>query len=113
MIYHSDRAQMVETLNEIRRVLRPGGLFYATLNSTRNNHFGEGTEIEPCTFSNPKKADGEHLHHYSDENDVRNLLSSWTIESLKEFEVSLSGGLFPDSWHWSILARNAPPVEGA
>jgi len=105
VIYHATRACMIEALAEMGRTLRLGGLLYLTLNSTRNRHFGKGSEVEPGTFHNPEKGDGEHLHHYSDEHDVRDLLSHWRIESLKESEECLAGKPYPGSWHWKILAR--------
>ncbi len=111
VIYHATRAQMVDALAEISRVLRSKGLLYLTLNSTRNKHFGRGSEVEPGTFRNPEKEDGQHLHHYSDEKDVRYLLGGWHIESIRESEESLTGRPFPGSWHWMILARNVKQVS--
>jgi len=105
VIYHATFAEMKTALKEIWRVTHNGGLLYLTLNSTRNNYYGKGAEIEPNTFNNPEKADGEHLHHYSDEKEVRELLKDWRIISIKEDEETLSGKYFPDSWHWMIFAR--------
>ena len=105
VIYHSTRSGMIKALSEIERVLRPGGLLCLTLNSTRNRNCGLGTEVEPDTFNNPDKIDGQHLHHYSDEQDVCTLLSNFRIESLEEAEQEYSGKLIPDSWHWTVVAR--------
>lgn len=107
VIYHATFDKMRAALMEIQRVTCGNGLLYLTLNSTRNKHYGRGTEVEPGTFRNPEKLDGEHLHHYSDEEEVRRLLKDWQIISLKEEEETLSGNRFPDSWHWMILARKA------
>jgi len=104
VIYHSTRRGMTEALCEIERVLRPEGLLCLTLNSTRNRHCGLGTEVEPDTFDNPDKIDGQHLHHYSDEEDVRALLSTFRIESLDEAEQRYAGKLISDSWHWTAVA---------
>ena len=105
VIYHATRTTMVEVLPEISRVMQSKALLYLTLNSTKNKHYGAGTEVEPGTFDNPEKGDGQHLHHYSDKKDVRDLLSSWDIEEMSESEETLSGKLYPGSWHWMILAR--------
>ena len=105
VIYHSTRKGMTKSLSEIERVLRPDGLLCLTLNSTRNRDFGLGIEVEPATFDNPDKIDGKHLHHYSDEQDVRALLSDFRIESLDETEQGYAGKVIPDSWHWTIIAR--------
>ena len=106
VIYHTTRGGMSDVLTEIRRALRPRGLIYATLNSTHNKYCGTGTEIEPYTFYNSAKEDGENLHHYSDERDAIDLLSQFKVESLKESEQrSHDGRVFPGSWHWVVLAR--------
>jgi len=108
VIYHTTRKKMVAILGEIVRVLRDGGLLYLTLISTRNMHCGGGTEVEPNTFADSAKIDGQHLHHYSDEEDVRDLFSRFHIESIKEAEQGPSGQVVPESWHWNILARKQP-----
>ncbi|MDP6439645.1 MAG: class I SAM-dependent methyltransferase [Candidatus Brocadiia bacterium] len=107
VIYHARRQRMVEVLAEVKRILRKDGLLYLTLNSTRNEHYGGGTEVEPNTFDDPGKEDGCHLHHYSDESDVGDLLAGWRAESVKESEQALDGEVAPGSWHWMILARKA------
>ena len=107
VVYHAAFEKMKTTLGEIHRVTRDDGFLYLPLNSTRNSYYGKGTEIEPRTFRNPEKSDGEHLHHYSDQEEVRRLLRDWHIISVKEEEESLSGRHFPDSWHWMIFARKA------
>lgn len=106
VIYHTTREHMIYILSEISRILRKDGLLYLTLNSLKNEYYGKGIEVENNTFDNPNKEDGQHLHHYSDENDVKDLLKNWLIESMKEAEESLEGKKFPGSWHWMILARN-------
>ena len=108
VIYHTTRQGMIEVLGEIERVLRADGLLYLTLNSTRNQHCGGGTEVEPYTFDNPDKVDGQHLHHYSDAEDVRDLLARFHIESMQESEQGPTGQVNAGSWHWTILARRAP-----
>ena len=105
VIYHATRRGMTGILAEIERVLRVDGLLYLTLNSTRNKHCGSGNEVEPDTFIDSDKADGQHLHHYSDEVDVRNLLSRFHIESIKEAEQGPPDSVIAGSWHWTILAR--------
>ena len=107
VIYHTTRKGIVVTLEEVQRVLKKDRLFYLTFNSTRNKNCGQGIQVENGTFDNPEKADGHHLHHYSDERDVRDLLSNWHIERLIEAEENGDGGPYPDSWHWKILARNS------
>jgi len=107
VIYHGTLKKMKTVLKEIWRVTCDNALLYLTLNSTRNEYYGKGVEVEPNTFDNPEKVDGEHLHHYSDEKEVRELLGDWQIISLKEEEEIFSGKRFPNSWHWMIFARKS------
>ena len=105
VIYHTTRQGMKAILAEIERVLRVSGLLYLTLNSTRNIHCGSGREVEPSTFTNANQADGQHRHHYSDEADVRELLSRFHIELIGEAEQGPPDRVIAGSWHWTILER--------
>jgi SAM-dependent methyltransferase len=107
VIYIGTLRQLRRALEEIRRVTRRGGLVYLTLNSTRNKHYGRGTEIEPGTFLDPMKADGDFPHHYSDEDEVKALFEDWDVMRMEEQEESLAGMIDPDSYHWMILARKS------
>ena len=105
VIYHTTRQGMINTLAEIERVLRVDGLLYLTLNSTRNTNCGKGKEVEPNTYDNPDKVDGQHLHHYSDKTDVLDLFRRFRIKSMEEYEQGPPDGVIPGTWHWNILAR--------
>lgn len=105
VIYHGTLADMQLALKEMERVLRKTGLLFLTLNSTRNKWCGKGIELEPNTFINPDKGDGDHKHHYSDRKEVQQLLTGWKIEVMREVEQTLAGKTIPGSWHWTILAQ--------
>ena len=113
VIYHSRRKDMRDVIKEIHRVLRVGGLFYLTLISKKSPWYGNGNEVETDTFENAEKEDGSHLHHFSDERDVKDMLPDWEIESMEDSEQVFSGKLHPDSWHWKILARKSWDLEAA
>jgi hypothetical protein len=95
---------MKKALEEIHRVLRQDGLAYITLYSVRNRNYRLGTEIEPNTFLNPEKHDGDLPHHYSDEQEVRSLFHNWEIISLTDCEQTLAGKIYKDTYHWMIIA---------
>jgi len=107
VVYHAMRADLAATLAEVHRVLRPNGLLYLTLNSTRNNKFAVGAETEPGTFDDPARGQGHHLHHYSDRADAEDLLAAWQVETMEEAEEWLGGKVRSGTWHWMILARKA------
>ncbi|MBU2646262.1 class I SAM-dependent methyltransferase [bacterium] len=105
VVYHAIRKDLIHTLQEVFRVLRSGGRVYLTLNSTRNEWFGKGTEVEPRTYINPDKGDGRHVHYFCDREDVLDLLSGWQVEEMKETEQTFRGRLHPDTWHWTVQVR--------
>ena len=105
VIYHGTRKNVVMSLAEIHRTMSYKGWVLLTLISARHATFGEGKEVEPNTFLNPQKKDGLHLHWYSAENDVRSVLSDWSIESIDEKEEVVDGRQISGTWHWIILAR--------
>lgn len=105
VIYHGTLNAIQHALDEISRVTRQSGLIYITLNSTRNEYYGYGREIESNTFLNPDKPDGDLLHHFSDSREVHHLLTNWTILRIRETEQSFRGKIYPDSYHWMIFAR--------
>ncbi len=105
VIYHGTFTQLKRALSEIKRVTREKGLVYITLNSMRNEYYGKGKEVEPNTFLNPDKVDGNQLHHYSDEDEVKALFEDWDILHIKESEQSFAGEIYQDSYHWMILTK--------
>ena len=94
-IHHALRAEVQQALDEIERILKPGGTFlvdfpctdtwdYQHLHTASVN--GQVIEVELNTFidqrTEPEDFDGYLPHHYCDEADVRDLLHHFTIERL-------------------------------
>src|SRR5262249_51273542 len=87
-IHHLTREGIVRTLAQVRRVLKPGGLFLLDFPSTETLDYrqmreqvaaGQMAEIEPNTFVDQRADldemdDGFLPHHFCDEDDVRDLL---------------------------------------
>ena len=105
VIYHGTFMKLKKALAEIKRVTKEKGLVYVTLVSIRNEYYGKGKEVEPNTFLNPEKFDGDLLHHYSDEDEVRVLFRGWDVLYIKEAEQSYAGKIYQDTYHWMILTR--------
>jgi tellurite methyltransferase len=92
-IFHQMRANILKTIGEVGRILRPGGLFLVNFLHKDTLAYqqirdqvaaGELSEVEPETFVDespqPDVNDDAFLpHHFSDEADVRDLLSSFEI----------------------------------
>ncbi|MEZ4671162.1 MAG: class I SAM-dependent methyltransferase [Anaerolineae bacterium] len=103
---HHLRADILRSMNEVRRVLKPGGLFLVDIPSKDRLEYqqrrsqvaaGQLTEPEPDTFvdvrPNLDDMDDDFLpHHYCDEADMRDLLCSFEIvkmwTDLPEFVVT-------------------------
>jgi tellurite methyltransferase len=94
-IQHHRRADIKRALDEVRRVLKPGGIFMADLLSTSTRMYqrmrdqvaaGEIVEVEPNTFVDERPdspdPDGILPHHFSDEADLRDLLRDFEIVRL-------------------------------
>lgn len=100
VIYHGDGAVVRQALAEIRRVLKPGGLFQGTMLSKRNADFGLGTEIARDTFVGDGGGDKAHPHFYCDAAELVALLSGFELLSLDDQEQRE-----PGHWHWHLLAE--------
>ncbi len=92
-IHHHRRKDIVQTLGQVRRVLKPGGLLLVDFPCTDSLVYqqlrervaaGQIAEIEPDTFVDERpdldEMDDDFLpHHYCDEADVRDLLRPFEI----------------------------------
>ncbi len=103
VVYHGDGPIVAGALRDIARVLRPGGMYQATMLSKRNAKFGRGVEIRPDTFVLDGDAgDKSHPHFYCDEVGLRALHDPW-FELLELDEVEQQAT--PGAWHWQFVTR--------
>ena len=104
VIYHGDRAVVMRCLDEIARILRPGGLFQTTMLSKRHRLYRQGREVAADTFVIEDGDDHEkaHPHFYCD---ARGLIDM--IDPV--FDVlRLSDGVAgdePDATHLHLVAE--------
>ena len=85
-IYHQKLEGIRETVSEIRRVLKKGGLLLANFHSKRSGMYGEGIEVEEDTFVRENGPEKGILHHFFDENELRKLFESFRVDLKVEEE---------------------------
>jgi len=100
VVYHGAPAVVRQTIGEVQRVLRPGGLYLGTMLTKRNVNFRRGREIAPDTYVIDGDSDKDHPHFYCDGRGLAELYGGFEIISLAEVEHSK-----PGSWHWHLLVE--------
>lgn len=103
VIFHNPAALLQRTMDEIFRVVKPGGLVFLTFNSTRSYRYGRGTELEPGTYIPDVGGDAGIPHHFSDLADLSRLLARFQVQKVEHTEnrSGHGGGL---SCHWEVTA---------
>jgi SAM-dependent methyltransferase len=114
VIYHATRAGVAMTLDEIHRVLSPGGTAFVTFIGTNDvkraeysakARAGTGIELEPNTYRVPNDPDedGDLPHHFVDDAEARELLHRFNLASLvpvREGRTDKSGASYlKEHWH--------------
>jgi len=103
VIYHNTLEAMRKTISEIHRVLNEGGLVFLTFQSKRSHKFGKGKETEKDTFVLEEGLEKGVLHHFSERNEVKELLKKFRILDLRLDEFIGKGGELNS--HWEVLAE--------
>jgi len=104
VIYHGDESVVRRSLDEIARVLRPGGTFMGTMLSARRlpveRAKAPGREISRNTWVFEGEGDKVHPHYFCPAADLLALMPGFEIRSLIDREHDS-----PGSWHWHLLAE--------
>ena len=104
VIYHGTEADAEQALAEVRRVLRPGGLYQATMLSKSNVEYRRGSEIAPNTFVQPHgPGDKAHPHLFADERDLLRLHSGFRLLAAEDRDQTGGG-----EQHWYCLFEALP-----
>lgn len=103
VIYHGDEDVVRSALGEVRRILKPGGLFLGTMISKRHDRYGDGTEVRPNTFIVDDDDEKAHAHFYCNDQELLTLLSGFQLFHLQDREQREAG-----TWHWEFLAELLP-----
>jgi SAM-dependent methyltransferase len=102
-IYHVDAEGMAAAVNELHRVLKPGSEVYMTLNSKTNPTYADPDNgvVDDHVRLKREEYGGILPHYYCDLDDVRELLSGFTILKLRHIEDIYENR---SSWHYFVLA---------
>ena len=79
-IYHQKLKGIQETVSEIHRILKKGGLLLANFHSKRSSKYGKGIEVEEDTFMQENGPEKGILHHFFDQNELRELLGHFRVD---------------------------------
>ena len=120
-LHHNRLEATKHTVSLVHEQLIPGGLFLATLKSSKADSFGCGTELEPGTYVRGTGDESGVPHHFFDESGVRSVFANWELLVLVEqiMDYKERGDCFAESnpfpyTRWGILARKAarPDARG-
>lgn len=106
VIYHGSEHVLLNTLAEIRRVLKPGGHFMGTMLSKRRlphdaKNYGNQREISRNAFVHDgASGDKTHPHYYCTAAELTALFSGFELLWLEDREHEK-----PGSWHWHMIAE--------
>jgi ubiquinone/menaquinone biosynthesis C-methylase UbiE len=100
VIHHNRIALIRQTVDEIWRVLQPGGLVWVTIPVPKGHGSKGGREIEPGTWIPSHGIEAGLPHHLFTEEELRELFHQFRIVDLRVFQLS----------HYSLLAQK--PMHG-
>jgi tellurite methyltransferase len=106
VIYHGYREQFEAAIQYVYKLLKPCGLFYFTCPSREDGKYGFGEETAPHTYLSAKSIIPGDMHYFTDEADLNELLSCFTILSKSKDE-----GYFENRGeqqfysNWQVLAQ--------
>lgn len=103
VIFHNIKSLVRLTLEEIQRILRPGGYALLTFNSTYSGRYGHGFKIEEGTYAPDIGRDQGIPHHFSDLADLADLLNGFTVQRILLSETKDENYL---SSHWNVIVKN-------
>jgi len=110
VIYHTDTQGFIKTLNEIMRVLKPGGEMFITLISKNTWSFQRAKAYKRLDrntiLRDEHETEKDVPHFYVDIEDIKHFFADWQIVGMpKEWcEYNMEKPEFY-SKHWTLLAR--------
>jgi SAM-dependent methyltransferase len=95
VIYHGDSEIAQRAIDEIARVLVPGGLYVGSMLSKRNAQYGQGREVRLDTFTvDDATTDKVHPHFYCDATTLLRMHHAFEVLNLSDHAQT------PGANHW-------------
>ena len=105
VLYHGYRTDFQEAVRLIHRWLKPGGLFFLTCPTRRDDKYGSGDQVAPNTYRPLNSVHPGDIHYFSDEADILDLLREFKQISKDVYEHYWdNNGIRQFSSYWQILA---------
>jgi len=104
VIFHNTLAGMQRTIDEMWRILRPGGRVLITFLSRRGYRFGRGEKIEENTFIPDIGLDAGVPHHFSSLAEIEFSMNRFVIKNV-HLNESIDKDDLHRSSHWEVLAE--------
>lgn len=107
VIYHGDQKTVAKAVSEIRRTLKPGGIYQGTMLSKRNGYYGKGVEVSKDTFVYDHDGSGDeaHPHYYCDARELVELFEGFEVSTLRDVNHDHRRS---EHWHWHLVAERLP-----
>ena len=104
VIYHGDETVLLNTISEVRRVLKLGGTFMLTMLSKRRLRIDQEKLNSPKEISrntwvfNDERSDKRHPHYYCSAVEMLALFQGFEVKWMEDREHDK-----PGSWHWHLI----------
>ncbi len=101
-IYHQRFMEIQQTMSEVHRILKNKGLFLVNFHSRRSHRYGKGIKVEENTFMDKNGPEKGVLHHFVDEDELKQLFRKFRIVKKRLNERMVKGYLRS---RWEVLAE--------
>lgn len=109
VIHHNTIDSIKECVSEIYRTLKPSGRLFLKVKSTVDSNFRKGKQLETNTFLFPSGPEEGIPHHYSDKEELMNLLKNFNIIQLIQLSVHTvihkEGKVDAILGHWCVVGE--------